>query len=156
MDPEIKALPVGEAELLQQGDDLVIAAIGSLVHPALEAAQELAADGISVAVLNARFVKPLDISRLIPLARHCGAVLTVEEHSGMAGFGGAVLEALGESGTVVPTHSLAAPDAVIEHGSSVENIGLRPADIVAAARELVRRKSAAAASESRKAEIPEE
>jgi len=141
MDPEIKALAVGEAELLQQGDDLVIVALGALVHPALEAAQELAADGTSVAVLNARFVKPLDVTRLIPLARHCGALLTVEEHSGMGGFGGAVLEALSANDTVIPTRALAAPDRLIEHGSTLGSIGLTTADIVAAARELVSRKA---------------
>ena len=80
-DPEIKSLPLGEAELLRDGDDALVVALGTLVHPALEAAQELASEGLSVACLNARFAKPLDLSRILALARRCGAVVTVEEHA---------------------------------------------------------------------------
>jgi 1-deoxy-D-xylulose-5-phosphate synthase len=116
LDPEVKALPVGESELLRDGDDALVVAVGSTVHPALEAATELAAEGLSVAVLNARFVKPLDEARLVPLARRCGAVVAVEEHSGMAGFGGAVLEALASAGVAVPSRVLGVPDRIVEHG----------------------------------------
>ncbi|MEE8474882.1 MAG: 1-deoxy-D-xylulose-5-phosphate synthase [Myxococcota bacterium] len=117
LDPEIKALPVGESELLRDGDRALIVALGTLVHPTLEAAAELASRGISVAVVNARFVKPLDATRIVALARRCGAVLTVEEHSAMGGFGAAVLEALAEAGVSVPSRCLGIPDRVIEHGS---------------------------------------
>ena len=117
-DPEIKALPLGEAELLRDGDDCVIVAIGNMVQPALEAADDLAAQGIKVAVLTARFVKPLDLERMLPLVSRCGALVTVEEHSGMGGFGGAVLEALAEAGVTVPVRCLAVPDRLIEHGNS--------------------------------------
>ena len=116
LDPEVKALPIGEAELLRDGDDAVVVAIGALVHPALEAAVELAAQGLSVAVLNARFVKPLDSARIVALARRCRALVTVEEHSGMGGFGGAVLEALAAAGARLPVRCLALPDQPIEHG----------------------------------------
>jgi len=116
LDPELKALPIGEAELLRDGDDAVVVAIGALVHPALEAAVELAAQGLSVAVLNARFVKPLDSARIVALARRCRALVTVEEHSGMGGFGGAVLEALAAAGATLPVRCLALPDQPIEHG----------------------------------------
>jgi len=116
LDPELKALPIGEAELLRDGDDAVVVAIGALVHPALEAAVELAAQGLSVAVLNARFVKPLDSARIVALARRCRALVTVEEHSGMGGFGGAVLEALAAAGARLPVRCLALPDQPIEHG----------------------------------------
>jgi 1-deoxy-D-xylulose-5-phosphate synthase len=116
LDPEIKSLPIGEAELLRDGDDAVVVAIGTLVHPALEAAVELAGRGVSVAVLNARFVKPLDAARIVALARRCGAVVTIEEHSGQAGFGSAVLEALAAAGASVPVRCLALPDRLIEHG----------------------------------------
>jgi len=124
MDPEIKTLSIGEAELLRDGDDVLIAAIGSMVQPAIEAADELKTQGISAAVLNARFVKPLDIDRLSELARRCGLVVTVEEHSGMGGFGGAVLEGLSRAGVDVPVRLMAAPDELIEHGSSPKTIGL--------------------------------
>jgi 1-deoxy-D-xylulose-5-phosphate synthase len=116
LDPDLKALPIGEAELLRDGDDAVVVAIGTLSHPALEAAVELAAQGLSVAVLNARFVKPLDAVRIVALARRCRVLVTVEEHSGMGGFGGAVLEALAAAGVTLPVRCLALPDRLIEHG----------------------------------------
>ena len=118
MDPEIKAVPIGEAELLRDGDHAVIVAIGNTVHPACEAAEDLAARGISAAVLNARFVKPIDSGRIASLAKRCGAVVTVEEHTAMGGFGGAVLEALTRAGLHVPSRCLAIPDGLVEHGNS--------------------------------------
>jgi len=137
LDPDIKAIPVGEAELLRDGDDLVIVAIGTMVHPVLEAAQELAADGISAAVLNARFARPLDRDRILDLAGRCGALLTVEEHRGAGGFGSAVLELLSAEGVRVPTRCLAIDQDLVEHGQTPESVGLSPADVVAAARRLV-------------------
>ena len=116
LDPEIKAVPMGQAELLRDGDDAAILVFGTLAHPAVEAAAELAGDGLRVAVLNARFAKPLDAERILGLARRCGALLTVEEHSVQGGFGAAVLELLAASGLSVPVRCLAIPDGVIEHG----------------------------------------
>ncbi len=139
MDPEIKALPVGEAELLRGGDDVVIVAVGELVHPSLEAAEELAAEGVSAAVLNARFVKPLDIQRLLPLVERCGALVTVEVHTGPAGFGGAVLEAVAEAGLTPAARSLSVPDSLNEHGSSLEGLGLDAKGISRAVLDLLRR-----------------
>ncbi len=124
MDPEIKPVSVGEAEVLRDGTDVVIAAIGSVVHPALEAASELAGQGISAAVLNARFVCPLDRERLLALAGRCGAVVTVEEHIGAGGFGSAVLEALSAADVEVRTLCLSLPDEVIEHGYGPADFGL--------------------------------
>ena len=143
LDPTVKALPIGVAELLRDGDHAVVVALGTLVHPALEAAGELAAEGLSVAVLNARFAKPLDTERIVPLARRCGAVVTVEEASGMGGFGGAVLEALSSAGVSVPVRCLAVPDRLMEHGSPAKElsaIGLDAAGIARAVRELVQRR----------------
>ena len=139
MEPEIKALPVGEAELLRDGDDVVIVAVGELVHPSLEAAEELAAEGVSAAVLNARFVKPLDIQRLLPLVERCGALVTVEVHTGPAGFGGAVLEAVAEAGLTPAARSLSVPDRLNEHGSSLEGLGLDAKGIARAVLDLLRR-----------------
>jgi 1-deoxy-D-xylulose-5-phosphate synthase len=138
LDPDIKAIPLGESELLRDGDDAVIAALGTTVHPSLEAAQELASEGISVAVVNARFVRPLDRDRLLPLALRCGAVVTVEEHRGAGGFGSAVLELLSEECVTVPTRCLAVRGELVEHGATPENAGLSTADIVQAVRDLVR------------------
>jgi len=129
LDPDIKKLRLGESELLRDGADAAILAIGATVHPALEAAGELAADGISCSVLNARFVKPLDRDRICELARRCGALVTVEEHSAMGGFGSAVLELLAEQGLSTPVQILGVPDALIEHGESAASLGLGSGDI---------------------------
>ncbi|MDH3686747.1 MAG: 1-deoxy-D-xylulose-5-phosphate synthase [Myxococcales bacterium] len=118
MDPEIKALPLGEGELLRDGEDAGVIAFGSRVHPALEAADALAAEGHSTAVLNARFAKPLDRQKILRLAERCRVLVTVEEHAAMGGFGSAVLELLAEAGRQVPVRCLAIPDELIEHGSS--------------------------------------
>jgi len=144
LDPDIKPLPLGQAELLRDGGDAAVLAIGTLAHAALEAAAELASRGLSVAVLNARFVKPLDLERILGLARRCGALVTVEEASGMGGFGSAVLEALAQAGLSVPTRCLAIPDRLIEHGDPGRfraALGLDGAGIAAAVLELLERKS---------------
>jgi 1-deoxy-D-xylulose-5-phosphate synthase len=140
MDPEIKPLPIGEAELLRDGSDAAIVAYGIVVHPAVEAGAELAAEGISCAVLNARFAKPLDEARILALARRVRALVTVEEHAGMGGFGSAVLELLAREGVRIPVRVLALPDRLIEHGSPAKqrtDQGLDVPGLVAAVRELV-------------------
>jgi 1-deoxy-D-xylulose-5-phosphate synthase len=140
MDPEIKALPIGVAELLRDGDDAALLVYGTLAHDALEAAAELASDGISTAVLNARFAKPLDEERILALARRARAVVTVEEHAGMGGFGGAVLELLAARGVCVPVRVLAVPDHFVEHGAPERQraeLGLDAAGIARAVRRLL-------------------
>jgi 1-deoxy-D-xylulose-5-phosphate synthase len=139
LDAEIEALPIGEAELLRAGDDVLLVTLGTLAHAALEAADALAAHGLSAAVLNARFAKPLDETRIARLARRCGAVVTAEEHSGVGGFGAAVLEALMRAGVGVPIRCLALPDRLIEHGNAdamLAECGLDALGIERAALEL--------------------
>jgi 1-deoxy-D-xylulose-5-phosphate synthase len=138
MDPEIKIISLGEAEVLRDGDDVLIVAIGSVVHPSLEAAVELSDRGISAAVLNARFVRPLDTVRLLALAARCKVVVTVEEHTAAGGFGSAVLEALSASGLEVRTLCLALPDGIIEHGHSLASFGLDAPGIAKSVGELLR------------------
>ncbi|MGE4649660.1 MAG: 1-deoxy-D-xylulose-5-phosphate synthase [Myxococcota bacterium] len=116
LDPDIKALPMGVSELLRDGSDAAIVALGPLAHAALEAAGELSARGVSCAVLNARFVKPLDETRIVDLARRCGVLVVVEEHSAMGGFGSAVLEALARHGVSPKVRCLGIPDQLVEHG----------------------------------------
>ena len=140
LDADIRVLPIGRGELLRDGNDLAIVALGSRVAPALEAAQALAEAGISVAVFNARFVKPLDVTAIAELARRCGALLTVEEHALAGGFGSAVLEALAGEGISVPLRVLAVPDGLVEHGdpaAQLAQFGLDAAGIAAAGRALV-------------------
>ncbi len=140
LDADIRSLPIGRGELLRDGNDLAIVALGSRVAPALEAAERLAAEGISAAVFNARFVKPLDVVAIADLARRCGALLTVEEHALAGGFGSAVLEALAGEGISVPVRVLAVPDGLVEHGDPARQLaqfGLDTAGIAAAGQALL-------------------
>ncbi len=118
MDQELKTLQIGKGELLKDGSDAAIIAIGNLVLPSLEAARRLANEGISVAVLNARFVKPLDENLIIRTAKSTGKVVTVEEHALLGGFGSAVLECLESVGiTGIKSLRIGLPDSYIEHGT---------------------------------------
>lgn len=92
-DGELDVIPLGKGEVLKEGKDLLIA-FGSLVHPALEAAAKLEDDGIELAVVNARFAKPLDEDLILSYARSGSVVLTVEEGVTAGGFGSAVRELL--------------------------------------------------------------
>lgn len=117
MDPEPVALPIGKGELLRDGTDVAIVAIGVTVWQAVKAAERLAEEGISAAVVNARFVKPLDAELIGDVAKRVRCLVTVEEGSKMGGFGSAVLEALSEQGvTNVPTKLIGLPDWYIEQG----------------------------------------
>ena len=115
---EIISIQPGTAEILREGKDVLLLAIGSMVYPAVEASQMLEKDGIYAAVINSRFVKPLDKKLLIPLIRQIGKVITLEEHSISCGFGSAVSEMLiQEKGTSgVRIEHIGVPDKFIEHG----------------------------------------
>ncbi len=117
MQNESQALPIGKGEVLREGEDLLIVAIGNRVYPAVEAADVLADFGISAAVVNARFVKPLDEELIVSLAERIGRVITIEDGVLMGGFGSAVLEALAHRGIQgVQVRRLGIPDQFIEHG----------------------------------------
>jgi 1-deoxy-D-xylulose-5-phosphate synthase len=116
IDREYNKIPIGKVEELTDGKDVLILAIGSRVHPCLGAASELEKEGISVKVINCRFVKPLD-SRIPEMASAIGKVLVVEENTLQGGFGSAILEALIDRGlSNVIVKRLGIPDKFIEHG----------------------------------------
>lgn len=118
MDDKIEALPLGQGEVVREGEDLTVVALGAMVPPALRAAERAQEEGIDVAVINPRFVKPLDDELIVHYARQTGAVLTVEDHMQQGGFGSAVVEALADHGVTDVTvlrHGL--PDEIIEHGA---------------------------------------
>jgi len=118
LDLEMKELPIGKAEVLRRGKDMVILAIGATVRSALEAASRLQNQGIEAAVVNARFVKPLDEELLGSLAAEGRPLITVEENALQGGFGSAVLELLEERGsTNIVVKRLGIPDAFVEHGA---------------------------------------
>lgn len=117
MDPNPMALPVGEGELLKDGYDVALVAVGVTVCQAREAAERLEQEGISAAVVNARFVKPLDTALIAGVAKRVKCLMTIEEGSRMGGFGSAVLECLSEEGVFhVPTKCVGLPDWYIEQG----------------------------------------
>jgi 1-deoxy-D-xylulose-5-phosphate synthase len=121
LDDEFRSLEVGKAELLRDGSDLVIAAIGHTVMPALKAAQDLAPLGISAAVVNARFVKPLDENLFRDLLARVPRLITVEDHVISGGFGSALVEFLADDGIAgVEVKRLGVPDRFIPHGSQEE------------------------------------
>ncbi len=118
MDQELKTLPIGKAELIRDGSEAAIIAIGNMVGPSIEAARRLADEGISVAVVNARFIKPLDEEMIIALAKRTARIVTIEEHALAGGFGSAVLECLDANGiTGIKTRRIGLPDAYVEHGA---------------------------------------
>jgi len=116
-----KPVPWGKGELLVVGKDILIIAVGSTVATSLYAAEELKKRGLSAAVVDARFIKPMDASLIVPLVQRIGRVLTVEENALAGGFGSAVLEML-EEHDVVPQafRRIGVPDTFMEHGSQAE------------------------------------
>ena len=113
-----KILEIGKAELLREGNDTVILAYGSMVHPSLQAAEELSKDGIEATVVNARFVKPLDSELILTLTQSNRVILTVEEAYLAGGFGSAVMELLEENSMQdsVKVVRMGVPDRIITHG----------------------------------------
>jgi 1-deoxy-D-xylulose-5-phosphate synthase len=117
MDAEPATLPIGKGELLRDGTDVAIFAIGVTVWQAVKAAERLEHEGISAAVVNARFVKPIDAELIGNIARRVRCLVTVEEATKKGGFGSAVLETLSDQGiTDVPTKLIGLPDWFIEQG----------------------------------------
>ena len=117
LDPEPIPLDIGQAELLCEGTDVAIVAIGVTVSEAMKAAEQLKEEGVSVAVINARFVKPLDKDLIREVAKKVKCLVTVEEGCRMGGFGSAVLEFLSEEGYWdLPTKVIGLPDWYIEQG----------------------------------------
>ena len=116
LDDEIKPLEIGRGEVLREGGDVLLLAIGSTVHPALQAATRLNAEGISVTVVNSRFVVPLDEELIGDLALRHRVLMTVEENVITGGFGSAVLELLHATGNIPPrVYRLGIPGCFVEH-----------------------------------------
>lgn len=133
-------LPLGRAETVRPGTDIVIWAIGTMVADALVLADSLATeDGLDVGVVNARFVKPLDRELLLRNAGKARLIVTLEDHVATGGFGTAVLEALSDAGLSVPLERFGWPDVFIGHGSSQASLreahGLSPSNMLARVRQ---------------------
>ena len=130
---------VGRAKVLREGTDVTIVACGLMVQAALEAAEHLAADGISAEVINMHTVKPLDTETLVASAAKTGKVVTAEEHSVIGGLGSAVCDALAER-CPVPVKKVGVEDVFGESGPAVDLLakyGLDAAGVERAVRELL-------------------
>jgi len=136
----MQVLPVGRGRIVRGGDALTILSVGTMLAPALVAAEQLAAEGIAAGVVDARFVKPLDEALILQRAA-LGPLVTVEENALAGGFGAGVVELLQDRGLgATPVRRLGVPDRFISHGSKPRlwaNLGLDAAGIAAAARSLL-------------------
>lgn len=116
MDEELKTIPIGTWEVLKEGTQAAILTFGTTIPMAMKAAEVLAQNNISVEVINARFIKPLDTKMLLDLQARNIPIITVEESALQGGFGSAVLELYNENNLQVNVHRIGIPDIFIEHG----------------------------------------
>jgi 1-deoxy-D-xylulose-5-phosphate synthase len=118
--PEPQVIPVGKAEIIKDGNDVAILGLGPMIKLAQELAARLECAGYSAAVINPRFIKPIDREMLAGYAGRVAAFVTFEDHVKMGGFGSAVIETLDELGSAVPVVRIGWPDQFIEHGKVEE------------------------------------
>jgi 1-deoxy-D-xylulose-5-phosphate synthase len=136
----IEPVEVGKGELLKEGSDGLIVAIGVLVNEALAAAEQLEKEGIHIAVVDARFIKPLDTELIISQAEKVPFVITAEENSLQGGFGSSVLEILSDVGMTIPVTRVGIPDQFVGQGTQPElrsQLGLDAAGLVRRVKETV-------------------
>jgi 1-deoxy-D-xylulose-5-phosphate synthase len=117
LDPEFKQLEIGKAEILHDGGDIAILALGTMVYPCLEAAQRLESMGIRATVINARFMKPLDEELFCVLASEKQFLVTAEEGTEAGGFGAQVAAMLHDRRVPTSILRIAVPDRIIPHGA---------------------------------------
>ena len=121
--PSLEGLPFGKGEIRKQGSEIAILAFGTLLHPALAAAEAL-----GLTVVNMRWAKPLDVDLLLQIAATHSALVTVEEGATMGGAGSAVMEALHAAGVTLPVLQLGLADEFIEHGDPAHLLRLQGLD----------------------------
>ncbi|NJO80049.1 MAG: 1-deoxy-D-xylulose-5-phosphate synthase [Cyanobacteria bacterium RM1_2_2] len=135
-----ESLPIGKAEILRQGDDVLLLGYGTMVYPAMQTAEILGEHGIEATVINARFAKPLDTELIVPIARQMKRVFTLEEGCIMGGFGSAVAELLLDHEVMVPLTRLGVPDLLVDHAKPEESLtalGLTPPQIAERIRQVM-------------------
>jgi 1-deoxy-D-xylulose-5-phosphate synthase len=113
-------LEIGKGELLRDGKDVTIFAIGTSVQESLDAAESLAKEGVDVAVIDVRFIKPLDEALILEHAQKASRILTVEENVVQGGFGSAILELLTAHGLQITAEQIGLPDEFVEQGTQSE------------------------------------
>jgi 1-deoxy-D-xylulose-5-phosphate synthase len=142
LDKKIKTLKIGKGEVLRNGSDLAVIAIGATVYPALAAAEKMAGEKVSVKVINARFVKPIDSALILNTASSFKKMIIVEENVLQGGFGSAVLELLAEKGIKdVKIKRLGIPDEFVEHATQAQlrhKYGIDEEGIIRAIKQMVK------------------
>jgi 1-deoxy-D-xylulose-5-phosphate synthase len=142
LDREFSQLPIGRGELLREGNDVLLLPVGNRVYPALEAAEGLAKLGIDAAVINPRFIKPLDNELIGKWAKQCGRVVTVEDNVKKGGFGSAVLQMLQELHLMIPVRTLGFGNKFLDQAPQQllwKNAGIDAAGIIQGALEVMKR-----------------
>jgi 1-deoxy-D-xylulose-5-phosphate synthase len=145
---DLKELPIGKGILEREGHDVALVAIGPMVQRARQAAEELADEDIDAAVVNARWVKPLDRELIADTVESCEAVVTIEEGMVRGGFGSAVLELMAEEGIQRPVERLGVPRGIVPHGNRehfLEKYGLTTGGISDAARDALKQRDTSTA-----------
>ena len=128
----VEPLEIGRAELLSEGIDVLLIAVGRMVEVAEKAAADLAGKGVSAGVVNARWVKPLD-QRIVEWAGPVDHVVTLEDNVVAGGFGAAVMEMFAESGLTKKVTNIGVPDEFLPFGSAsdvMESVGMDPDSVV--------------------------
>ncbi|MFP4660870.1 MAG: 1-deoxy-D-xylulose-5-phosphate synthase [Halanaerobiales bacterium] len=134
MDDVLQEIPVGQAEMLLEGEELLIIAIGSTVYPALEAAELLKTQGINIGLMDGRFIKPLDEQLILQKMKEYRYILTIEEQVLAGGFGSAVMELANDHAANDPAldsikiRRIGIPDLFVEHGSQSKMRGIYKLD----------------------------
>ncbi|NOY23956.1 MAG: 1-deoxy-D-xylulose-5-phosphate synthase [Acidobacteria bacterium] len=119
-DETLQEIPIGKSRTLQEGEDAVLLAVGSMAWKAVRVSKRLASEGFSVKVIDARFVKPLDETAILNAVKNCGLIITCEENALAGGFGSAVLELLEQNRVLAPTLRIGIPDTIVHHGTQSE------------------------------------
>lgn len=144
MDEELKTIPLGSWEVLEEGTDLAILTFGTMIPIAVKASQQLKEMGLSIRVVNARFIKPLDEVMLQQILNEHIPILTIEEHVLQGGFGSTVLEFIQENGFYQQhVERMGIPDRFIEHGSVnklLEEVGLTTENIIQTCIQMIPKK----------------
>ena len=120
---------ISNVEILEEGNDILILAYGSMVASSIETSKLLKEKNINACIVNARFVKPLDKNLIMPLASRIQKVVTMEEGTLIGGFGSAIVELFNDNEINIPVYRIGIPDVLVDHASpdqSKEKLGLMP------------------------------
>ena len=129
MDEGWEVLEIGKGEIIEEGEDILIIAYGSMVASSIETSKILQKNNVKSCIVNARFVRPLDKELILPLSNKIKKVVTMEEGTLLGGFGSAIVELLNDNDIHIPVLRIGIPDVLVDHASpdqSKQKLGLTP------------------------------